>query len=238
MDDAAGKGRRSDAFGSDASPGRAGPDAFSRPLRLSLAGGRGLILKLYFLLQTGVAVRVDLTKSIRQVLCALFRVSPEYIEKKIETVFVNSQPVDDFDSPRLTDGDNVALSAAMPGLVGAAMRRGGFYAPLRSTITYAGASPQTADTEGTVTIRLFNTLIGELGPRLLEDGVFVGCARMEEFFSGRDERFWTLCTSVLLDGAPCSQERLMASLKECAAGAGYVLFSAREEARDATTAAG
>jgi hypothetical protein len=199
-------------------------------LRLSLIGGRGLVLKLYFLLQTGVAVRVDLTKSLRDVLCALFRVGPEYVEKKIETVFVNSRPVDDIDRLRLADGDAVALSAAMPGLVGAAMRRGGFYAPLRSTITYAGASPRAADANRTITIRLFNTLIGDLGPRLLEKGVFIDCERVERFLSGQDGRFWTLCTRVLLDDAPCSQERLMESLKACAAKSGYVLFTAREEA--------
>jgi hypothetical protein len=183
---------------------------------------------LYFLLQTGVAVRADLTTSLREVLCALFRVGPDDIEKTIQTVFVNSQPVDDIDGLRLADGDTVALSAAMPGLVGAAMRRGGFYAPLRSTITHAGASSQSTGTEGTVMIRLFNTLIGELGPRLLAGGVFIECGRMEEFFFGQDARFWALCTTLLLDDAPCAHERLVASLKECAAHAGYVLFSARE----------
>lgn len=230
IDDAAGSGRSAAPFRSGAGPKGAGPDALSRPLRLSIAGGPGLIQKLYFLLQTGVAVRVDLTGSIRDVLCALFRLSPEYIERKIQTVFVNSQPVDDIDGLRLANGDNIALSAAMPGLVGAAMRRGGFYAPLRSTITHAGTSARTADTEGTVTIRLFNTLIGELGQPLLENGVFVECERMEEFLSGRDARFRTLCTKLLLDGAPSSHEQLMASLKECAKRDGYVLFSAREEA--------
>ncbi len=230
IDDAAGKGRSAAPSGSGASPRGAGSDTSSRPLRLSIVGGRGLIQKLYFLLQTGVAVRVDPTKSIREVLCAVFRLSPEYIEKKIQTVFVNGQPVDDIDGLALADGDTIALSAAMPGLVGAAMRRGGFYAPLRSTITHAGTSAQTADKEGTVRIRLFNTLIGELGPSLLENGVHVECGRMEEFFSSREARFWTLCTKLLLDGAPCSHEQLLASLKECAKRNGYVLFSAREDA--------
>ncbi len=222
-DDGAGKGYR--------------PDVLSRALRLALVGRPGLAVKLYFLLQTGVAVRADLTKSIREVLCDRFRVSPDYIEKKIETVFVNSRPVDDIDGVRLADGDTIAVSAAMPGLVGAAMRRGGFYAPLRSTITYAGTSIERPERDGTVTIRLFNTLIGELGPRLLENGVFIECGRMEEFLSGQDERFWALCTEALLDDAPCPKEQLMESLGECAAKAGYVLLSVREETQDVTRAA-
>ncbi len=223
IDNAAGEGR-------GAGSGGLGSGASSRPLRLSIAGGRGLVATLFFLLQTGVAVRIDLTKSIRDVLCTLFRVGPDDIEKKIETVFVNGRPVDDIDGLRLADGDTIALSAAMPGLVGAAMRRGGFYAPLRSTITYAGTSSPAEGTAGMITVRLFNTLIGELGPRLLADGVLIECGRMEEFFSGRDAHFRALCTEVLLDGAPCSHERLMGALKGCAAAAGYVLFSAREEA--------
>ncbi|HEX9290245.1 MAG TPA: hypothetical protein VF904_12040, partial [Anaeromyxobacteraceae bacterium] len=71
------------------------------------------------------------------------------------------------------DGSLLALSAAMPGLVGATLRRSGPYAVMRAAITRtADRTPQEAR-GGTIVIRLklFNLLLEEMGPVLLERGM-------------------------------------------------------------------
>ena len=62
----------------------------------------------------------------------------------------------------------LALSAAMPGLVGATLRRGGTYAAMRAAITRAAErGAAAAREEPLVRVKLFNLLIDELGPLLL-----------------------------------------------------------------------
>ena len=60
---------------------------------------------------------------------------PATIEK-IQSIMLDGKPVDDIGSAMIHDGSVLALSAAMPGLVGATLRRGGAYASFRSAITY------------------------------------------------------------------------------------------------------
>ncbi|HXE98541.1 MAG TPA: hypothetical protein VN642_19215, partial [Dongiaceae bacterium] len=67
----------------------------------------------------------------------------------------------------------VTLSAAMPGLVGATMRRGGFYAALRRGISHAAESKTAAGECGTVRLKLFNLLLTELGPLVLARGIIL-----------------------------------------------------------------
>ena len=57
-----------------------------------------------------------------------------YVESRIQTILRNGLAVDDFAVP-LASGDRLALSAAMPGVAGAALRRGGRYAAMRAAIT-------------------------------------------------------------------------------------------------------
>ena len=49
---------------------------------------------------------------------------------------LDGKPVDDIGAALVQDGSTLALSAAMPGLVGATLRRGGAYSSFRSAITY------------------------------------------------------------------------------------------------------
>ena len=57
-------------------------------------------------------------------------------------------------------------------LVGAVMRRGGFYSSLRDGITWHGDGKSVSRQEGLIRVKLFNLLMEELGPGFLARGFF------------------------------------------------------------------
>jgi len=80
---------------------------------------------LSIILQQGFLLKAQVGCSMKRFLIEGIGLSPEYIAERIQTIFLDGSPVDDLDSAIIKDGSHLALSAAMPGLVGAAMRRGG-----------------------------------------------------------------------------------------------------------------
>lgn len=87
------------------------------------------------LLQRGVFIRIDRGGTVRSFLCQDLELTADFVEESISTIFLNGKPLDRLEA-RLRHGDTLALSAAMPGLVGATMRRGGVVAKLRSNISH------------------------------------------------------------------------------------------------------
>jgi hypothetical protein len=57
--------------------------------------------------------------------------------------------------------------------MGAMLRRGGFYAPMRSEITHRDDAAARGIGEGRITMKLFGMALRELGPKLLERGIEV-----------------------------------------------------------------
>lgn len=131
------------------------------------------IRRLTPLFQQGVRVRVAAGISVRDFLVNQLGVDPEYVRGRITTVFLDSSVVDNMEAAWLQEGSCLALSAAMPGLVGATMRKGGYYAAMRGAITLAAerGAASAAGQRVQVTVKLFNLLIEELGPVLLAYGV-------------------------------------------------------------------
>ena len=93
-------------------------------LQLNLHDQRGLPA-FFPLLQKGVYIEIDSGVTVRRILEQYCAGGNGYILRRIQTIFLNGKPVDDTDAAILKDGDCLALSAAMPGLVGATMRSGG-----------------------------------------------------------------------------------------------------------------
>jgi hypothetical protein len=127
----------------------------------------------YPLLQKGVAVPAVVGCSFKSLLCDQFAIPEQYVTDRITTIFLDNHPVDDLEHAIIQDGSRVALSAAMPGLVGATMRRGGFYAALRQGISQLSQNDSVTTDNGTVTLKLFNLLLAELGPLLLARGIIL-----------------------------------------------------------------
>jgi hypothetical protein len=125
------------------------------------------------LLQKGVTLPATVGCTLRSLLCDQFAIPADYVTDRITTIFIDNSPVDDLDRTIVQDGSRVTLSAAMPGLVGATMRRGGFYAALRQGISHVADSGAAAGECGTVRVKLFNLLLAELGPLVLARGLIL-----------------------------------------------------------------
>lgn len=160
--------------------------------RLVLAPGVGAMERLVTLLSRGSFVRVTTGSSLRSLLLEQFRVSPGYVEKEIKIVFLDSSPVDDLDAALVRDGATVALSAAMPGLVGAAMRRDG-PSWLRASITHHETDLEHPVAQGRVLLKLFNQVMADLGAGFFERGVYVQAAELAAVLERFDEPFWRRC---------------------------------------------
>ncbi len=125
------------------------------------------------LFQKGVTIPAIVGCTLKSLLVDQLVIPANYVTDRITTIFFNNSPVDDLDRTIMQEGSRVTLSAAMPGLVGATMRRGGFYAALRQGISHAADSGKTADESGTIRLKLFNLLLTELGPTILARGVIL-----------------------------------------------------------------
>jgi hypothetical protein len=131
-------------------------------------------LSVFFpLLQKGVTLAATVGCTLRSLLCDQFAIPADYVTDRITTIFLDNSPVDDLDRTIIQDGSRVTLSAAMPGLVGATMRRGGFYAALRQGISHVLESGTSAGECGTIRLKLFNLLLAELGPLVLARGLIL-----------------------------------------------------------------
>ena len=118
------------------------------------------------ILQKGVMVPATVGCTLKSLLCDQFAIPADYVTDRITTIFMDNHPVDDLER-------TITLSAAMPGLVGATMRRGGFYAALRQGISHIVESGIAAGGCGTVRVKLFNLLLAELGPLVLARGLML-----------------------------------------------------------------
>jgi hypothetical protein len=88
----------------------------------------------------------------------------------------------------------------MPGFVGAAFRKGGFYAAMRGSITHVAESGATASQEGFFLLKLYNFVAKELGPLFLESGIWLPRQDVEELFQGRRDDFRSSCKGCTIDG--------------------------------------
>ena len=156
----------------------------------------------YQILQAGFMVKALVGCSTKNFLTQQLGISPEYITERIQSIFLEGRPVDDLDSAMIHDGSHLSLSAAMPGLVGATMRRGGVYGAFRSSITYSESDSHCEIAEGCVHLKFFNLLMRELGPDLLKKGIYLKSSEMADFLSGQPFEFWQGCKEILLNGKP------------------------------------
>jgi len=134
------------------------------------------------LFQAGVGVSIQTGSSLEDLLCCQWNIDRDYVMHRISTLFLDYKPVDDLPSAVVHNGATLALSGAMPGLIGATMRRGGVLASFRNGITYCETSEGDAGGRGRITLKLFNLLIDELGPQFLARGIWVRHSRLAELF--------------------------------------------------------
>jgi hypothetical protein len=106
--------------------------------------------------------------------------TPDYVADEIQTIFLDGTSIDDLQTP--IDGDNpvLALSAAMPGLAGAILRRNSFHAALRTTTTVRHTHHHGPIV---LTLKLFNSIARDRGPALLAGGISIEARKLQDFFA-------------------------------------------------------
>ena len=178
-------------------------------IHLSLHFLEGTIPRFFQLLQQGFIIKPGVGCSIKDLLCGQFGLSPEYFEERVQTIFLDGNPVDDANSATVKDGSCIAISGAMPGLVGAVLRKGGFYASMRGEISYREEGKPDSYEDGVVFLKIFNILLKDLGPAFLEKGIRINSVDLERFFQKQLDDFWAGFCSAALDGKDLTPEELM-----------------------------
>lgn len=186
-----------------------GEDGAVRSLSLTVEENR---LPLFFeLLAQGFSLPLVVETSIRDVLCDQLGFCADYLAERIQTIFLNGKAVDDVERTIVHDGATLALSAAMPGVVGATMRRQGRYAAMRRAISHRTADAPTTPRQGWITLKLFNLLAGEKGPAFLSQGVRVQGRDLRVLLQRQGAAFWSDCRECRLNGRPVSPQQLLAA---------------------------
>jgi len=162
----------------------------------------------FYLLQSGFNLKIRVGMNVEATLTREFGLNPDLLDK-IQTVFLNGKAVDDLESSVVKEGSILALSAAMPGLVGATLRRGSYYAAMRSQITAAETQATTAPKEGMVTLKLFNLLISELAPIFLAKGILIEKKILLDFLAAQPHSFWASCKVARIDGNDIEPESVL-----------------------------
>ena len=178
----------------------------SEPLQshLALTMATGHTVDFHALLQQGFNVQAQLGCSLQELLCSQWGMDPDYVNTRITTIFMNSRATDNIATAIVREGAVIALSGAMPGLVGATMRRGGYYAAMRGAMTYRADTVEPENESAEVRVKLFNLLLPELGPAFLKRGVSVSAAQLGAFFRARDAEFWKGCRRIQRNGVAIS----------------------------------
>jgi hypothetical protein len=165
------------------------------------------LAEFFLLLQQGVVIRCRLSCSIAVLLREELKAGEATIAK-IQSIILDGKAVDDIETALVKDGSVLALSAAMPGLVGATLRRGGAYSLFRNAITYHEEAETCSQKEGCVRIKLFNLLMAEMGPGLLQRGVSLNTEDLLKFLAGLSQDFWKGCRRAELDNKPVDLRKL------------------------------
>ena len=152
------------------------------------------------LLGQGFTLKIRTGISVRDLMCRQIGVSDDYLDQRIQTIFLDGKVVDNIDTAVIRQGSTLALSAAMPGLAGATLRRGGAYAAMRSQISHKNNIVYDSAENGTVMLKLFNLVALELGPMFLKQGIWIDGKNLENFFQRVPDSFWDGCLTAEIDG--------------------------------------
>lgn len=162
------------------------------------------------LFQMGVNIETQGDISIGSFLNRLPGFTTEYIDNRVQTIFLNGSAMDDLQTPLSGAHPVLAISAAMPGLAGAIFRRNSLHAALRSE-RVDNPVPIGHKETVTVTLKLFNMIAQERGTDLLAQGVGCTGAQLANFFTDNSSLAFNI-TQSFLAGRKVTREDLIKCL--------------------------
>ena len=161
------------------------------------------------LVQQGFKVNAKVGCDIQHLLCDQFGLMPDYLADRISTIFIDGKPVDDVTSAVVKNGATLALSGAMPGLVGATFRKAGCLASFRKSITYQKEDDDsTACHDGYITLKLFNLLISEMGPMFLKRGIWISDGDLRAYLQIYQSDIHMIFEKVIKNGSDIGREQI------------------------------
>jgi len=162
-------------------------------VRLSLIVKAELVPIFFQLLGQGFKVNAQIGGSVKELLCNQLGIHEDYLTERIKTIFLNAKVVDDVKSANVNEGSVVALSGAMPGLVGAILRSGGIYAGMRSQISHNTIEASSQKGAAQITLKLLNLVVKELGPTFLQNGIIIKGEVLQDFIEHHWEELKARC---------------------------------------------
>ena len=162
------------------------------------------------LLSRGFTVHAQVGCSIHDLLRHQMNIHEQLLETHVQTVFLNGKAVDDLHQSIIEDGCTLSLSGAMPGLVGAAFRKSGFYAGLREAVSFHGTVKGQGLRPGSLTVKLFNLTGPAIGPFFLRHGIEIAGGELEEVFQACAETLFAGLRRVEINGKASALEALRA----------------------------
>jgi len=178
-------------------------------MELSITVTEHYLPKLVGLLSPSFSARVRVGIDLKTFVCEQLGVLEAYFEERIQTIFLDSKAVDDVVTALVHDGSVIALSAAMPGLVGATFRKGGKYGWMRKAISHERDGKPDESNHGWVKVKLFNLVLKELGPEFLKRGVWIEGGRVQAFIKNQPQEFRQHVQALPLDGTPLSTDAFL-----------------------------
>lgn len=164
----------------------------------------------YHFLQDGFLLEARVDCSISVFLRDRCRLARETITDRISTVFLDGMPVDDLDHALVKNNSTLALSGAMPGVVGAVMRSNSPLRSFRSSITHGSdEGSKQQQQQGLVRLKLFNTVLSELAPSLLREGILLRPLAVKDFLTKQPEDCRSGFRELLLDREPIDKGLLL-----------------------------
>src|SRR6185369_7098417 len=170
--------------------------------RVAMVLRNGRMSGFFPLLEQGVRVACRVGVTLEDLLVNQWGIEADYVAQRITTMFLNSRAVDDIARSVVHGGSVVALSGAMPGLVGATMRRGGFYAAMRGAMTFREEIFGGEQGGGRVRVKLFNLLLKELGRGFLARGMIMTGAELSAFLMAGEFVAKDFIAPLTLDSRP------------------------------------
>ena len=80
---------------------------------------------------------------------------------------------------------------------------------MRSQISSRAEIPSEPLREGVILMKLFNTVLRELGPTFLKKGVWLKGENLSDFLTRQPDDFWTQCKGVRIDGEKAECKALL-----------------------------
>lgn len=201
------------------------------PKHLKLRVKFDLVPFFFQLLGHGFTINVRTGCSIKDLLCKQLNIKEDYLAERITTIFLNSKVVDDLNSTIVNEGATLALSGAMPGLVGAVFRSGSFYAAMRREISHKKSKSSTQSQPANITFKLMNLVVKELGPEFLQQGVWLKGQTLWEYLESYMNELMAGCITCELDSKPVE----LNNLREINWSDDMILLQVHSEALDRAT---